>query len=100
MGNTILERLYKETREAWARQEMDQRSEEEDCGEGTLTGAEKQRAERKKMVRDDEVKIVEIEDSERDGDCLETDEIEEEEVTEVQGKGKGKEKVMEENTMA
>jgi hypothetical protein len=100
MGNMMLERLYKETREAWARQEMDWRSEEEDRGEGTSTGAEKQRAEGKEIVREDEVMIVEIEDSEGDRDGLEIDEIEDGEVEEVQRKGKGKEKMMEESTLA
>jgi hypothetical protein len=99
MGNTMLERLYKETREAWAREEVEWRL-EGDCGEGTSTGVEKWRAERKEMVREDEAMIVEIEDSEGDGDGSETDEIEDGEVEEVQGKGKGKEKVMKENTLA
>jgi hypothetical protein len=63
MGNIMLERLYKETREVWVRQEMDQRFEEDNYGEGTTTGVERWRAERKEMVRKDKVNIVEIEDS-------------------------------------
>jgi hypothetical protein len=65
---------------------------------------EKQSGERKEMVREESEDIMEIEDSEVDGDGSEMDEIEEGEVMEIQGKGKGKEKVMEdraeENTLA
>jgi hypothetical protein len=56
------------------------------------------------MVREELEDVMEIEDSEADRDGSEMDEIEEGEVMEVQGKGKGKEKVMEdraeENTLA
>jgi hypothetical protein len=51
---------------------------------------EKWRGERKKMVREESESVMEVEDSEEDGDRLETDEIEDGEVVEVQGKGERK----------
>jgi hypothetical protein len=42
----------------------------------------------------------EMEDCKEDGDRMEVNEIKDSEVEEVQGKGKGKEKATEENTLA
>jgi hypothetical protein len=75
----------------------------EDHREGMETGVEKKREEWRQVVAEDMGDAKDMEDIEEDRDSSEVDEIEEEEVVEMQGKGKGKEKVtekgVEENTL-
>jgi hypothetical protein len=79
----------------------EKKQEQRDLGEGTSTGAEKRREERRQAVAEDSEEVTDLEEFEEDRDSSEEDEIEEEEeVTEVQGKGKGKEKATGENTLA
>jgi hypothetical protein len=68
----------------------------EDHREGISTGVEKWRKERSQAVAEGSEEEIDMEGIEEDRDGSEVDKIEEEEVTEVQGKGKGKEKAMEE----
>jgi hypothetical protein len=103
LGERVVQRMFREARvEQAAELEMEWRKEREvDQGEGTSTGAEKQRGERQEMVSEESEDVMEIDDSEEDGDGSEMDKIEDGEVVEVQGKGKEKvmEKGMEENTL-
>jgi hypothetical protein len=57
----------------------------EDCREGTSTGAEKRRQERRQVIVEDTESLMDIEDSKEDGKGSEVEEV-------VEGKGKGKEK--------
>jgi hypothetical protein len=71
----------------------------EDRREGTSTGAEKWREERRQAVVEESEEEIDMEEIKEDRNGSEVDEIEEEEeVMEVQGKGKGKEKVTEKGT--